>query len=660
MKKLKRILPLLFVVALASCKGGEDSSNSSSVPGSSVSEPNEPSTSTSAKPKPIALTQARINSYSTVKSVSVIDGQSTFTYKGETETTKSLFKTETAYKDDVRAVSQYEETEYTDNKKPSAPSDTLVSKGQFKKADDSTIVVQYLGLNNKLSSQSTSYNWDDRGFGNPFAARKATYFQRNADKSTDTEKVYDRKRKDVSSADEQLLNQIVTFFGGRMISPETEYFTRNGGLTSFSLTISSSAILSYSATINYSYSASGLTLALDYEITGTLVKDEAGVSAQFFTPKTGSEDATFKAARNKLATGNYTETNTRAQYASSTATTATPVYQTKVERAGDGVRGTVSKYSGTTLTEVGSALFKKENSGKYTPITKFGDKGYYVDGASSSLFPDYDISSLLFTKNGNSYTFDTSAGVEFASYDYSFGSVLDGFYQSTFTSLVVTIADDSITFKADGTYSTTNGQALVCYTTVFSLRGTTPDVFTGIMVKENGSDLVRSDIFSGQDDYDDFVTRLGGKDFFDAIPTLGGIYNSGNRQYTAASGNTAASGLLYWDVGINDRMSNSTTTTEELQTYINSLYSSYKARLEEAGFTVTDTDEASYGTKDIEKDGKTYTLLVNYGLLSGTDSSGNKSYYFGVIPSVSEKTTTGSDTGKTSSAGKNLLLSSAF
>ena len=660
MKKLKRILPLLFVVALVSCKGGEDSSNSSSVPGSSVSEPNEPSTSTSAKPKPIALTQARINSYSTVKSVSVIDGQSTFTYKGETETTKSLFKTETAYKDDVRAVSQYEETEYTDNKKPSAPSDTLVSKGQFKKADDSTIVVQYLGLNNKLSSQSTSYNWDDRGFGNPFAARKATYFQRNADKSTDTEKVYDRKRKDVSSADEQLLNQIVTFFGGRMISPKTEYFTRNGGLTSFSLTISSSAILSYSATINYSYSASGLTLALDYEITGTLVKDEAGVSAQFFTPKTGSEDATFKAARNKLATGNYTETNTRAQYASSTATTATPVYQTKVERAGDGVRGTVSKYSGTTLTEVGSALFKKENSGKYTPITKFGDKGYYVDGASSSLFPDYDISSLLFTKNGNSYTFDTSAGVEFASYDYSFGSVLDGFYQSTFTSLVVTIADDSITFKADGTYTTTNGTALVCYTTVFSLRGTTSDVFTGITVKENGSDLVRSDIFSGNEYYQDFVTMLGGKDFFDAIPTLGGIYNSGYRQYTDASGNTAASGLLYWDVGINDRMSNGTTTTEELKTYINSLYSSYKARLEEAGFTVTDTDDASYGTKDIEKDGKTYTLLVNYGLLSGTGSSGNTSYYFGIIPSVSEKTTAGSDTGKTSSAGKKLLLSSAF
>lgn len=645
MKTIKRILPLLFVFGLAGCDNGNTTPSVTKKPSEKVTEPaqsatNQPATS---KPKPILLTQARLDKYAEAVSItSTIDSKLSATNGTQSQSENTYGKGEVAFKDDTISITQYEQSEYA-TVLPTTVSDVVASKYEYKKDDNGYVAINYLGLDNKIHSESSSYKWDDYGFGNPFASRKNSYFQRNAEASTDTEKVYDRKIQQVTTENSALLTNRNTFFGCGITG---------GTVTAFSLTINSTSILSYSATINYNATQSGVKYTFSYEITGKIDStDEAEVAKKFSSVKTGTEDAAFNAARAKIAGGNYTETNVfSVEYSGSTL----PLTSVVVNHTASDAKVVISQAGDDGSRELYSSGLFSISNGTWSEIGEIGEKGYYLVGEEDVSVPDYSISSLIFTKNGNIYTLGASNGVLFEPYEYSIGASFDGVGSVMEVSdLVITIADDSVTFETIGTATLNNTEYDATYTTTFTAIGTTESALKGITYKTNGDDLLRTDILADQkdeDSYKNIVTYLGGEDVLNKVPTYGGKFNTATAYYNSST-SASFKAAIYWDVGFN---SGNFADQTALQNYLESVYTTYEGRLTAAGYTV-DSDNG-VATEEFQKDDKTYVLTVKYGLIYSTTSSGTKYYYFAAMPSVAEKKTAAA--GDSASAVKGFDFSS--
>lgn len=628
MKAIKRILPLLFVFGLAGCdNGGSASAPATEKPSEKVTEPAPSATNhVTAKPKLILLTQARIDKYAHAVSItSTIDSKLKATKGTQSQSKNTYGKAEAAFKDDTISITQYEQTEYA-TVVPTTVSDVVDSKYEYKKDDNGYVAVNYLGLDNRIHSESTSYKWDAQGFANPFATRKNSYFQRNAEASTDTEKVYDRKIKQVTTEDSSLLTKRNAFFGCGITG---------GTIASFSFTIDATSILSYSATVNYSATKNSVKYTYTFGIEGKVNSiDDAEVAKKFLSVKTGTEDTAFNAARQKLAAGNYTETS---EFSVEYSGQAIPLTSVVTNHTAADAKVVISEADEDgSMKEYSSGLFAIEN-GVWSEIAEIGEKGYYLVGDRDVSIPDYSISSLLFTKSGSTYTLGGSSSVLFDPLEYSIGASFDGISSvMTVSDLVVTISDDTITFKTIGTATLSSTKYPATYTTTFTAIGTTASALNGITYKKTGDDLLRTDILADwkeEGSYKNLVTYLGGEDVLNKVPTYGGKFNIASVYY-ANSSSASLKAAIYWDVGVNGSFADEAT----FQNYVNSVSTNYETRLTAAGFTV-DADK-SVATEEFEKDGKTYVLTVNYGLIYSTSSSGTKSYYFAAMPSVAEKAVT--------------------
>lgn len=644
MKAIKRILPLLFVFGLAGCNnGGSASVPATEKPSEKVTEPAPSATNhVTAKPKPILLTQARIDKYAHAVSItSTIDSKLKATKGTQSQSQNTYGKAEAAFKDDTISITQYEQTEYA-TVVPTTVSDAVDSKYEYKKDDKGYVAVNYLGLDNKIHSESTSYKWDAQGFANPFATRKNSYFQRNAEASTDTEKVYDRKIKQVTTEDSSLLTKRNAFFGCRIA---------RGTIASFSFTIDATSILSYSATVNYSATQNSVKYTFSFGIEGKVNSiDDAEVAKKFLSVKTGTEDTAFNAARKKLAAGNYTETS---EFSVEYSGQVIPLTSVVTNHTAADAKVVISEADEDgSMKEYSSGLFAIEN-GVWSEIAEIGEKGYYLVGDRDVSIPDYAISSLLFTKSGSIYTLGGSNGVLFDPLEYSIGASFDGISSvRNVSDLVVTISDDTITFKTIGTATLNSTEYDATYTTTFTAIGTTASALNEITYKKNGDDLLRTDILAGwkeEDSYKNLVTYLGGEDVLDKIPTYGGKFNIASVYYNSSS-SASVNAAIYWDVGLNGSFADEAT----FKNYYNSVFTTYELRLTTAGFTV-DADN-TVATKEFEKDGKTYVLTVKYGFIYSTSSSGTKEYYFAAMPSVAEKAA--ASTGDSASSVEISRLSS--
>lgn len=149
-----------------------------------------------------------------------------------------------------------------------------------------------------------------------------------------------------------------------------------------------------------------------------------------------------------------------------------------------------------SMKEYSSGLFAIEN-GVWSEIAEIGAKGYYLVGDRDVSIPDYSISSLLFTKSGSTYTLGGSSSVLFDPLEYSIGASFDGISSvMTVSDLVVTISDDTITFKTIGTATLSSTKYPATYTTTFTAIGTTASALSGVTYKTNGDDLLRTDILA--------------------------------------------------------------------------------------------------------------------------------------------------------------------
>lgn len=635
MKKIKRILPLVFVLALAGCDSGTSSSGTSTsvTPSTPIATP-----SATVKPKLILLTDTLLSKYSNALSVtSVVDAQ-----VASTEGSYNSFgKVDVEFKDDVTDFTIYEQTEY-DTKAPETPSDKVDEIQEYTKNEKGRLVQNYLTLENKVeSTASNSVTYAKSGLGNPFASRKASDFQRNDDLSTATTKVYDRKRKQVKTQKSERITTRTYFFGGRLVG---------GSLSAFSLTIDSKSVLSYSAT--FTYSSNGVKG--NFDVKGTINSNvENEVSVPKITAKTGTEDTDFKQGRAKLVSAkNFKETDTLTVVDGTDSRNLTRVEISRTENDAGIVLSQVDKNG--QLQNAGSYLFEVEGK-NWTEIAEIGNKGYYE--GSTTAFPSIDfdsLSSVLFAKNGKTFTLDTDSGVSWLVYDYSIGSYFDKSSKRSLASLSVTIESDKITFTTAGTLTLKGTNFNAVYTTVYSDFGTVPaQIGSDITIKKTGDDLVRSDLLAGQTGYAELAKYLGGEDVLDRVPTLGGKFYNAVAYYEATSQGTNA--FVYWDAGFN---SSSLSSQEEFNQLVNSVFAQYASRLEKAGFTDESTEKASVATKEFEKGGKTYVLTVQYGLINMSDSSRKYKYYFAAIPSVAEKkaTTGTTEEGGTTGLSRNIGL----
>lgn len=625
MKKIKRILPLVFALALAGCDSGTSSSVTPSTP---IATP-----SATVKPKLILLTDTLLSKYSNALSVtSVVDAK-----VASTEGSYNSFgKADVEFKDDVTDFTIYEQTEY-DTKAPETPSNKVDEIQEYTKNEKGRLVQNYLTLENKVESMaSNSVTYAKSGLGNPFALRKASDFQRNDDLSTATTKVYNRKRKQVKTQKSERITTRTFFFGGRLVG---------GSLSAFSLTIDSKSVLSYSAT--FTYSSNGVKG--NFDVKGTINSNvENEVSVPKITAKTGTEDTDFKQGRTKLVSAkNFKETDTLTVVDDTYSRNLTKVEISRTENDAGIVLSQVDKNG--QLQNAGSYLFEVEDK-NWTEIAKFGDKGYYE--GSTTAFPSIafdSLSSVLFNKNGNNFTLDTDSGVSWLVYDYSIGSYFDISSKRSLASLSVTIESDKITFTTAGTLTLSGTNFNAVYTTVYSDFGTvTAQIPSDITIKKTGDDLVRSDLLASQTGYAELAKYLGGEDVLDRVPTLGGKFYNATSYYKANA-------LVYWDVGFN---SSSLSSQEEFNQLVNSVFAQYASRLEKAGFTDESTEKASIATKEFEKGGKTYVLTVKYTVIKMSDSSGKYKYYFAAIPSVAEKkvTTGTTEEGGTTGLSRNIGL----
>ncbi len=272
---------------------------------------------------------------------------------------------------------------------------------------------------------------------------------------------------------------------------------------------------------------------------------------------------------------------------------------------------------GFTLMEYNETLYQQN----YTFI---GESFYYDDLPTTKVtdeFTSFGISSVFFTPvedEEGTYLFDYEAALatipgldnEFTSLAFSYS------YEWEFTQLSITVDEGEVFVEFyDANYND--------YLDIYYYNIGDPE-YDAEMFAFDGDDLTWDDLLSGSTNYEQALTNVGGKDVLDLVPVLGGYYNTAGL-YADAKGTTQ----IQYKLG-----SGSLSVAA-----IDSAVVSYQAKLEEAGYTITDGYDSTnpddpwqvIGNLDVEIEGTSYNLQVAF--FVAQDSQ--KNYYFIINPVIS-------------------------
>lgn len=462
-----------------------------------------------------------------------------------------------------------------------------------------SVVSVTLGLDNVVRTeviQNTStgeaYKWESLGFDNGFKGLKVE------DLTLESEGQYKVNFENLSK--ETINNFSVSFYG--MSGYEIDQLK---------LGVNSDGDL---ATIAGVYKQTtedimGIKVVTDINFTGTFNAVPKGEKAVKNTePLTGEEDATFASAMKKLQTYNW----------KGALTTEKGVFgKDEVEKGASGVvyatpeAMTYETYYANGGLNTQAAIYK--SNGKGQQVAKIGDN-YYKNGSEEyefpgSYLPSFEISSLFFDKNGDTYTLNHDR--YYNGYDLTY--VFSTLYGAEVTDLSIKITDESVVFNnfVPAGAHTASARTIETYTDF----GKQANLIDTSKVKDTIAGLTWVDIFKSHPYYSEVLEVFNNDEtLLKAIPTTEDNHSVISLFVDAAMGDLQ---FQY------DNLSGS----EEGE----ALCESYKKILVREGYSEATQDK--WGTYSATKvvNGKEITVSFesdidyNYG-----------TYYFMIMPSVAD------------------------
>lgn len=499
MKSKKSIISCLcFISLLSACN------NSSSI--IDTSSPNDETNK--------VLLQEMLNKASEGVSLeSLVTIKSKVNYNSQDDEAISYF-----YLDTQTTPIEYSYQQYEDNEnKNKITKDVVTSTGNLSKNLLGFAQYKFLGIDNKIyyatATQenikgNTEYlKWDESGLANFFTYLNSSMFEIEGTKFT----------LKTSEINENILKNITSCIYGENTVPFVDTFileSENNKLTKYYIQTKSQKRVDSSTNISYE-----LSYTFEGNITG--IGDDENVTKHFINPKIGEEDKQFKEMMNRLSQGNYTE-NVKMYQVADINYSGTLLSNNTYTYANHTLKEEILDNKNNLISFDGYYITDNNELQKVVPVS---DKGYYNQGLvytynGSSPFADFNISSLFFEKNENTFTYNysTSDAKIFYSGALTFSTSLS-IYQST-----ITLNDNDtveITSYCPQVYN--NTYYFIKIVSTYSNIGSS---VTNIDKEKitNGDNLTWEDYFAN-DEYLSIAKNILTEDLFNSISPIGGVYN---------------------------------------------------------------------------------------------------------------------------------------
>lgn len=413
-------------------------------------------------------------------------------------------------------LTQYQAVSYRET-----PNDySVASEVSYASRDDGLTYVPYLSVGNKvrykpLISAGSQPTWRESGYANAFQELSVSDFEAKSDS------LYVLVFKSSDNAQRRYAKL------ARLLSGQ-----ENFDLSYLSLSVTDGHIAAYQAILTSKDDAStadvnetGLT---SITIDGRILAFGENVTIEPETPVEGTEDPTFKAAMESLATSNY---KVDSRLIVSDPALGVNVNQTQsgvVFKGEDGKTKIVLDANPNATGFANRTGYYQSETARFTQFLEL-DNGFYangkqfignlegnfVDGADIHV-PSFDISSLFFKRIGtsNTWVFDPAKGASFAN-----GAVFSPFnvYTDVYH-LTVTINADSVTFK------NFDDKGNISDTETYSYIGKVSDPFVAETFHATTDGATWNDLLSYSQDALDMVSKAIGLEALSQIPVVGGTH----------------------------------------------------------------------------------------------------------------------------------------
>lgn len=461
-----------------------------------------------------ALLQEMLNKASEGVSLeSLVTIKSKVNYNSQDDEAVSYF-----YLDTQTTPTEYSYQQYEDNEnKNKLTKDVVTSSGNLSKNLLGYAQYKFLGIDNKIYyATATQENikgdteylkWDESGLANFFTYLNSSMFKIEGNKFT----------LKTSEIDENILKNITSCIYGENTIPFVDTFileSENNNLTKYYIQTKSQKRVDSSTSVSYE-----LSYTFEGNITG--IGDDENVTKHFINPKNGEEDKQFKEMMNRLSQGNYTE-NVKMYQVADINYSGTLLSNNTYTYANHTLKEEILDNKNNLVSFDGYYITDNNELQKVVPVS---DKGYYNQGLvytynGSSPFADFNISSLFFEKNENTFTYNysTSDAKIFYSGALTFSTSLS-IYQST-----ITLNDNDtveITSYCPQVYN--NTYYFIKIVSTYSNIGSS---VTNIDKEKitNGDNLTWEDYFAN-DEYLSIAKNILTEDLFNSISPIGGVYN---------------------------------------------------------------------------------------------------------------------------------------
>lgn len=461
-----------------------------------------------------------------------------------------------------------------------------------------------LGFDNKLKhkafteTDSVTYDefevqWQYSYYGNVLANFESTDFTK---KDSNTFVLSSSKTKEYS---DQLKTQFYAPYSTYLPASDTNYFalkTDGNNIVGFELTCES-------------YTSSDT--AMSFNAKGTFTGK--GIEAfEDIAPVTGNDIPELQSILNELKTYNWNLTQTQSQYSFETDT-MNPLGTLKITVGDNGNKEYWEYYNTSNKRTQSYGYMKYVDSETQVEsklgVVKIGDyyyqDSYLYQGTMKDKMPSFDLCTKFFTKDEKASTdgklvYKTNYSIELSddNLDNEFITPenMRG-YNDRLINITITKESDKITIRnSTGSEGENTGLILNCE---FTNIGKVTNFMDETTMKTNLDGLKWSDLIStNENNYDTIISKYG-KNNLDSIPLI-------DNQHANVYIDTQSSENILYFYFYN-------------QTTMNDTFTSYKSKLEAAGFTLDSTkEESDYSVYYIKsgitisgEKGRTYTADLN-------------------------------------------------